>query len=228
MNVREAIEKIGVLGAASPTTLTALLPHCIIRRHNRGEHLFFDKEYVDHIYFMVSGACCLYKLSGDEEKRGIFIYGTGAAINEVILDERPASINCEFLIDSETLSILRPQFLLACEQDFALTQAVMNSMSLKIRRLYHMIKNTGNTVRGDRRIAAKLWKLSRDFGVECPQGVKIGFELSITFLAELLGSKRETVSRQVKMLADAGLVIVEKRYFIIPDREKLRAYYTKA
>ena len=56
-------------------------------------------------------------------------------------------------------------------------------------------------------------------------GTLIDFDLSITYLAELLGSKRETVSRLVKQLSEAGLVEYRKNHFFIPDREKLMEYF---
>ena len=83
------------------------------------------------------------------------------------------------------------------------------------------MKNTTNNLRGDKRIAAKLWKLSRDHGVKTKYGTEINFDLTITTLAEFLGSQRETVSRQVKILTSAGLLIIQNSRFIIPDREKL-------
>jgi CRP-like cAMP-binding protein len=96
---------------------------------------------------------------------------------------------------------------------------------MKVRRLYHLMKNTSNNLRGDRRIAAKLWKLSRDHGVQTAQGVEINFDLTITALAEFLGSQRETVSRQIKSLTDAGLLTVKNSRFIIPSREKLLDFF---
>lgn len=224
MNIQEAILNINVLRAANPASIAALMPFLSLKRFEKNELLFLDKEVVETVYFLSNGVCLLYKLGGNEEKRGVFIYGPGAMLNEVILDERPASINCEFLASSEVLCISRNRFLSACEQDFMLTKAVMDSMALKIRRLYHQMKNTTNTVRGDKRIAAKLWKLSRDYGVPCERGVKIDFDLTITFLAELMGYQRETVSRQIKTLSAQGLVIADRGSMIIPDREKLQQY----
>lgn len=226
MNIREAILKISVLNAANPASLAALMPHIVLRRCKKGGHLFWDRDAVDYVYFLADGICALYKLNSNQERRVVFIYGAGHMLNEVILDEKPASINCELLTDAEVLCMERRRFLFACEQDFALSKAVMDSMALKIRRLYHQMKNASNTVRGDKRIAARLWKLSRDHGVPCKRGVQIGFELSITLLAELLGSKRETVSRQVKLLSEQGLVIFERGQFIIPDRDKLLEYFS--
>lgn len=49
------------------------------------------------------------------------------------------------------------------ERDPALTRAVVQSMALKIRRLYRQLKNTTNALSGEKRLAAKLFKLGRDY-----------------------------------------------------------------
>ncbi len=50
-------------------------------------------------------------------------------------------------------------------------------------------------------------------------------ELSITYLADMLGSRRETVSRQLKHLTDQGLVHVLRGKIVIPDRDALSAFF---
>lgn len=227
MDVREAANKITVLQAANPASLAALMPYALIKRFKKGQHLFLDKDNVQNVYFLAKGTVSLYKLSSNHEKKVIFIYGAGAMLNETVFDSKPESINCEFLSNSDILCFDKNRFLFVCEQDFELTKAVMNSMSLKLRKLYHQMKNTANTVRGDKRIAAKLWKLSRDHGVPCKEGTMIGFNMTITYLAELIGSKRETVSRQLKILTGQNLVIVDKNRFIVPDRDKLLIFFNQ-
>lgn len=227
MNIREAVSKIEIFQAATPSSMAELIPALTLRKHTRGEHLFLDKNMVTQFYFLADGFVSLYKISSLNEKKVIFVYGAGAMINEVAVDEKPASIYCDFLEDSVTVSIERDRFLKICAQDFNLSKAVMDSMALKIRRLYHQLKNSGNTLRGDKRIAAKLWKMSKDHGIPCSSGTKINFRFTVTFLAELLGSKRETVSRQLKLLTEQNLVIIEKNRFIIPDRDKLLKYFSK-
>ena len=74
-------------------------------------------------------------------------------------------------------------------------------------------------------IAAKLYMLARDYGKETERGISIEMQLSITYLSEMLGSKRETVSRQVKKLCDSGLILMEKNHFWIPNLENLSNYF---
>ena len=49
-------------------------------------------------------------------------------------------------------------------------KVVINSLSMKVRRLYRQIKNA-TPIKIEKRVAAKLWKLARDYGIEVEDGV---------------------------------------------------------
>lgn len=214
-----------VLQKASPASLAALSATAGLKRLAKGEHLFWDKENVSCLYFVVEGKFSLYKLNSNGEKKVIFIYSSGQMLNEVMLQDLPASINCEALTDALALYFPIHEFEQVMREDFALSKAVMESMAMKIRRLYRQLKNTTGSLRGDKRIAAKLWKLSQDHGVPADEGTRIDMDLTVTYLADMLGAKRETVSRQLKILTDNQLVIQKAGIFIVPDRDKLMEYF---
>lgn len=73
----------------------------------------------------------------------------------------------------------------------------------------------------EKKLAAKLWKLSRDYGVKCEDGVTINMNISVTYLADLLGSKRETVSRSLKILLGNKLIKYENKKIKVIDQDKL-------
>lgn len=225
MNLKEAFEAAEILIAANPSSLARLAACGSLKRVRKGEHLFRDKEEVKTVYIVIEGMAALYKYNSDSEKKVVFVYGKGYALNEVILNDLPASINCEILQDAIILCLPKNQLLLVMEQDFGVSKAILDSMSIKIRRLYRQLKNTSNSIRGDKKIAAKLWKLSMDYGVQCEEGIQIDFDLTITYLADMMGSKRETVSRHLKLLTDMGLVVFKKNRFFIPDRNELNKYF---
>ena len=137
----------------------------------------------------------------------------------------PASISCEVREDSLVMVMPRDRFLYVMEKDRSLNRAVMDAMALRIRRLYRQLKNTTNALSGEKRLAAKLFKLARDNGVKTERGVLIDMSLSITYLADMLGSKRETVSRQVKRLTELKLICMEKNRIFVPDIAELSNYF---
>lgn len=223
--ILEAMSAIEIFESAKETTKTGLAKRGVLHNVKKGHILFRDKEDVQQIYMIVRGFVSLYKINEQGEKKVIFVLGKGKLINEVILQEMPASVSCEIFEHATILSFRKSDFLAAMEKDFELTKAVIDSLSLKIRRLYRQMKNTSGSLRGDKKLAAKLWKLSGDFGRPGADGSVIDLELSITYLANMLGAKRETVSRQLKVLSEMGLVYMKGNHFIIPDREKLAQYF---
>ena len=81
------------------------------------------------------------------------------------------------------------------EVDFKLTEKVLEAQERKMWRLSHQLKNTMSSVFLERKLASKLWKLSRDFGIDMKDGREIDINMTITFLADMLGVSRETTSR---------------------------------
>lgn len=225
-NLLAAMAEVTVFERAGEDTIKLLAGTGTLQRIKKGRIVFRDKEQISNLYMVVSGFVSLYKINAQGEKKVIFMQGKGTMLNEVILNDMPASISAEVFEDAWILSFHKADFLAAMEKDFDFTRAVIDSMALKLRRMYRQIKNTSGSVRGDKKLAAKLWKLSGDFGREAPGGTTmIELELTITYLADMLGTKRETVSRQLKILTEQGLVYMKDNHFIIPDRDKLAQYF---
>lgn len=224
-NVREALKIVTAFENVSPSSLD-FLAHCgKLHKISKGEHLFRDKEKMSTLYIVVDGLVSLYKINFQGEKKVIFVLGKGKIINEVVLQGLPASISCEVFENAQVLSFPREEILKIMENDFELTKGILASLSLKTRRLYRQLKNTTNSIRADKRIAAKLWKLSRDYGIACKKGIYINMDLSITYLADMLGLRRETVSRYMKVLVQKNLVVMDKGKIIVIDQEKLAKYF---
>jgi CRP/FNR family cyclic AMP-dependent transcriptional regulator len=204
-------------------TINLIKEKVYVKNLKKGELLFSERQKVDSVYIVLEGKVTMYRLSERGQKRVIYILNKGELINEVIFDDFTASINCEGFEDSEVMSIAKVDLLSIMQQDFKFTEVILYSMSKKIRRLYRQIKNTVPT-KMEKRVAAKLWKLSKDYGVETKEGVLIDVKINITYLADMLGSSRETISRAIKELEKMDMVKIKQRKFIV-NREKLSQYF---
>ena len=109
-------------------------------------------------------------------------------------------------------------------EDFALTKKVINTLSTKVRRLYRQMKNS-TPLKIEKRLAAKLWKLAKDYGVEENQETIINLKISITYLSDMFGMPRETISRALKILEKEGLIRKDKKIIIVKDKDKLSNYF---
>ena len=213
-----------IFKVVSNSTLEFLKDRAYKIKIKKGKQLFDQKEIVKTIYIVLKGKMTLYRNSEEGQKRVIFILNEGEIINEVIFDEKVSSANCEAFEDSELLCFLKDDIMKAMSMDFKLTEFIINSMSKKIRRLYRQLKNTV-PIRIDKRLAAKLWKLSRDYGIPADEGTLINLNITVTYLADMLGSSRETISRCLRVLENEGLIKVKNKKIYVVSSEKLSIYF---
>ena len=178
-----------------------------------------------NIYFIILGKAALYKINNFGDKKIIFIFDDGKILNEHSLQNIKVSISCEILEDSIIMSVPCNIFLKAMEKDFILSKSIIDSMSLNIRRLYRQLQNTTNNLECEKRLASKLLKLAKDNGICCENIVKINVPLTITYISEMIGSRRETVSRQITKLSKLGFIEFKNNFIFIKDIEKLRNYF---
>lgn len=221
----EQLKELDIFKNISKTSFEKLAHIGEIKKYKTGSHIFRDKEEVTTLYVVVSGSVSLYKLNESGHKRVIFILGAGKMINDVIIQDLPASINCEIFEESQILSYDKNIFLNIMENDFVLSKNIICSLAMKVRRMYRQLKNATGVIRMEKRLAAKLWKLSKDYGIACDDGVLINMNISVTYLADLLGAKRETISRAIKILLSENLIIYDNKKIKVINQEKLSEFF---
>lgn len=209
----------------SPETKSFLEAHATIQQHKRGTVIIRNTEYDDNILIQISGKSVVYNLTHNGNRKILYIFGPGVLLNNHVISGQLPSIQCELLEDGEVMVISKVDFQKAMAMDFQLTKAVMEMMEWKTWRLEHQLKNTVGSVYLERKLAAKLWKLSRDFGIETPEGTEIDIIISISFLADMLGAPRETTSRICSRFTDMGLIDIRNKRITVRDMQKLEDYY---
>ena len=181
-------------------------------------------EEISNIFFILDGKVQIYNLTKCGKKKILFILGRHSIANESLLSGS-STIYCETLEPCHFFVIRQKALLSLMEKDFGLTRRLLQYQERKIWRLQHQLKNTVGSIYLERKLAAKLWKLSRDFGTPTDKGIMIDLDISITFLADLLGAPRETTSRTCKKLSEYGLIALHKRRIYVIDKENMVCFY---
>jgi len=194
------------------------------RKLSKKEILFYERDMVDKIYFIKEGKISLFKINESGERKIIFILPKGQMINDIFIDEKKTSaVSCEAFEKSILLECSSKDFINIMENDFILTKNVLNHVQNINRRLYRQLKNS-ISIRMDKKLAAKLYRMGREFGVEKDEWTLINANLTITYIADMLGCKRETLSRSMKVLQDENLVKIENKKVYIKKHE-LSSYF---
>lgn len=225
MQRKNPLTQLELFQGVSQDTMERLWRQGRMESFSKGCVLLRAKEPLKSIYVQISGKSILYNLTHTGKRKIIFIFGPGALLNEHVLDSHDASVFCETIEASRIFVIPVSCFLECMEQDFQLTKAVLGAQERKMWRMGHQLKNTMGGIYMERKLAAKLWKLSRDFGKTTPEGIEIDINMTITFLADMLGAPRETTSRLCGTLTELGLMQMRKKRIIITNPEKMSLFY---
>ena len=205
--------------------LQNLLNESKVVSYKKKEVIFHSRSRTQKVYFVYSGEAMLYNLTKHGNRKVIFILGKGQLLNQSIVSKKPNALFCEAVWPVKAIEIAEEQFLQLMEQSHDLTRAVLREYERNLWRMGHQLKNTTGNMQMERKIAAKLWKLGRDFGVDTEDGVMIDIDLTITLMADLVGAPRENVSRACKVLTDRGLIRYGNKRFILTDSDGLAEFY---
>ncbi|MEK7817171.1 MAG: helix-turn-helix domain-containing protein, partial [Actinomycetota bacterium] len=64
----------------------------------------------------------------------------------------------------------------------------------------------------------------KQYGQETEEGLLIDLSMSRQDLADIVGTSRETVTRELKKLERAGMLIIDRRLITVTDREQLEKW----
>lgn len=222
---RNPLIELTLFHGVASETLEDLWKAGKIYEYPKGTILIRGKETVSQVYIQLSGKSIQYNLTQNGKRKILFVFGRDALLNAHVLNHHVNSIYCETLEKSEVFVISADEFKKQMAVDFKLTENVLETQERKMWRLSHQLKNTMSSIYLERKLASKLWKLSRDFGIDKEYGREIDINMTITFLADMLGVSRETTSRVCSTLVDQGLIEMRKKRIVIINVDKLKMFY---
>ncbi len=192
---------------------------------DKGVILIHARQEAPGVFFQLSGKSIVYNLTHSGQRKILFIFGKGALLNERILNHHTSGVFCEAFEKSRIFKVPLAEFVTLMEKDIVLAKNILETQEKKLWRLSHQLKNTTGGIYLEKKLASKLWKLARDFGIPTARGIEIDMNMPISFLADMLGVSRETTSRACSVLIDYGLIMVEKKRITIVNSEKMSAFY---
>ena len=222
------IEKIEVFSGISKNSIIEIKNSADVIELKKNKALYSDRQQLDYVYFLISGNVSLIKSSESGENRVIFLLNDGSMTNEPLMRKNTSGIECWGFEDSKILRIGIKTFDKIMSKDYILARNCMLEMEKRIRRLYRQLKNlTSSNI--EKKLAAKLYRLGTQYGLkenEIEDYTYINLNLTVTYIAKMLGYQRETVSRSLKLLAQKEIILQKDRKFYV-NIEKARQFFKK-
>lgn len=225
MGKKNPLAELTFFDGVASATLEYLWKAGKVCEYPKGTMLMREKEPVAHVFIQMSGNSIQYNLTHQGKRKILFVFGRDTLLNENVFNHHLTSIYCEIIEKSEIFVIPTSEFIKQMAVDFKLTENVLEAQEKKMWRLSHQLKNAMSSIYLERKLASKLLKLSRDFGIDTEEGREIDINMTVTFLADMLGVPRETTSRACAVLVEKGLIKMKKKRIIVVNVDKLIIFY---
>jgi CRP-like cAMP-binding protein len=203
---RELLQKVPLFAGLAEDRLDALTAVTTTRRLAAREELFHKGDPAAQVYVVASGRLKVGSTSSEGDEMLFAILDEGEVVGELPLltgGRRTASVSalepCELLVldRRDFLRFLREQPAAAIELMVVLAERVVRISEFVEDALFLALPA---------RLAKKLLNLCERYGSEAAEGVRIDLKLSQGELADLVGTSRESVNKQIRAWTDEGVV----------------------
>lgn len=190
--------------------------------------LMQEGDKAEAVFFLVSGKVKLAKMNPEGQEKLLTIVRSGEMFGEIsAFDGGMSPYQAEALEKVTVITVPLSQFVQLVETHPALALACIRIEAKRLRQAYRHMKNLA-LLDTHGRIAARLFKLCRDFGRQEGESIRIGLNLTRQEMAQLIGTSRETVSRVLAEYERMGIIEVDRHQIIVHDIEELRSRATGA
>lgn len=183
----------------------------------RGELLFTVGDPADSVYFVMEGRIKVFRTHPSGAESIVGIRNPGNLFGELgwAMGERGRNNSASALVASDLRRVDAADFGRALRADGVLAAAFARGL---VRRLTaverELTELAGKSVPG--RLVDILGRLAADHGIaELDGSLRLGIDLTHKDLADLIGTSRETLTKELGVLADVGLLRVAHRTIVL-------------
>jgi CRP-like cAMP-binding protein len=179
----------------------------------RGDTAYAAGDTCERVFLVVEGRIKIVRTSADGSESIVGLRAPGEIFGEIGW-MRPGGARATSAVAIET-SVARSLdtglFAKRIAADTVVARAFARGLARRLSELEHELTElAGKSVAG--RLVDLLGRLGREHGVAEPDGaLRIGLALTHQDLADLIGTSRETLTKELGVLADVGLLRVAHR-----------------
>lgn len=201
----------------NPKQLEELAGAGVRKKYEKGQVIFFEGTKATGFHVVLSGVVKVYKTALDGREHVLHIFGPGEPFGEIVAFEEHGAYPAHSMAveDSETLYIERRTLLSLMERDQTLALNMIAALSRRLKDFARQIESVALR-EAPARLAAYLLNASELKGEQ-------SFDLDVSkgLLASMLGTTRETVSRTLTRMVDAGLISRDGRRIAVLNADEL-------
>lgn len=189
--------------------------HKIMNNFKRGQVLFHEGNPAFGVYCVSQGKIKLTKSNEDGRETLLRIAGPGDLIGfQHIVQNGVNDLTATALEDTQICFLDRTFLQKMVQEENSCAMELLTHLAKDMATMQERVNGLqSKSVR--ERVAFLLLDLSKRYGVETPDGVRLGVHLSREELASMLGIATETLIREISILKEEGTIEQEGKAIII-------------
>ena len=223
---QQLLNKIPLFNSLSDSDLKSLSESVRLQSLKKGQTLFQKGDEGSFLYIIKQGTIKIVLPSRLGDEVIVTIFSEGDFFGEMALfDGKPRSADALAMESTKIYMLSRNDFLL-------FLQSNINAMKSILSQLTNRLRSTDDFLEGacflsvSARLAKKLLDLAESHGQKDGDSVYIDLNLTQKELGDMIGSTRESINKELKILRDKSLITMQENKIQIIDitRLKRRAY----
>lgn len=202
------------------------------KRYVKGSYILEQDSPIHHLHFLLSGRVIVTVLHHDGQEKTLAIHEAGAFFGETAyFDGNPSITNARALEDSVIIRMGPQELNNLFRSNPDAIMEILNSLGEKIRLLTFQVEYL-SFMNNEHKIVSLLLSLFRTQGLPCgPQGncpcsggLMLQNRITDQEISNLLGIRREIVTKKLRKLRDLELIGKHNRLLCCPDLAQLSEY----
>ena len=202
----KSIDLFSSLNSEDTERLAALLRK---RSLKKGEVLFRKGDEGIALYVVQKGSVRIVLPSrmGDEVSPAIFTEGDFFG-EMALLDGMPRSADAVALEQTEVLALNRRDFLAFLQNNEMAIKAIFSYLSMRLRKTDDLLEDA-YFLNISTRFARRLVELAKKYGhIGEDENIEIDLRLNQSDLASIVGTTRESINKELRVLRERGIVLM--------------------
>ncbi|HLA28267.1 MAG TPA: Crp/Fnr family transcriptional regulator [Syntrophales bacterium] len=193
-----------------------------LQRLKKGEILFNKGGAGDALYIIKKGRIKIFLSSHAGDEVLLTIFSEADFFGEMaLLDGMPRSADAVAIEPTELLLLNRNDFISFLNHNSNAVQAVLQSLSQRLRRTDDLLEDTC-FLQISERFAKKLVELATQHGRQEGDMIFIDLFLTQKDMASMVGATRESINKELRTLREKGLVSIQENMICIHNLERLK------
>ena len=222
MDRRALLSGVSIFASLDERELDALIQVTTTRRVAAKEVLFRKGDPGNQLYGVMSGRLKVMATGKDGKELVFGVMGAGEVIGEIaIVDSEPRSATVVALEASELLTLHRRELLPFLERHPKVAIQLAAVLARRVRRLSAYAEDS-IFLPLPARMAKTLLALAASYGAAGTSG-PIDIRLAQQDLADMVGTTRESVNKQLRAWEEEAIVQLRRARVIVVDRAALES-----